>query len=464
MSNLIKGMAWNAAASIASRAAAFGSQIVLGAALAKEDYAVYGVAMSLSALVAAFRNGGTQQVLIQRGYDYAALAPIITYISLLFNIAASLVLILVGWWWARANHLPQLNQVIILMGIAGIVSTHGLVMQAKLAIDHRFKALSFVSGGTGIGRHSLAMLLGLAGMGVWCLSLPIVAESLLTLLLSYVFVRNVPHLQRPTREQFRDILRDTKWLMISSFAVSMVLYGQFMLISLYVDKVNLGEFVFSMQLIQSVGILLMVSISDVHFPRMAKMNHEGASHASFLRYLELSMFLALALSTALAAVAGPVISFVWGAKWHNAILLVQILSALIPATAASTTLCAILAAKSLWRDRTELMFLYLCCDALTIVLFGRTGDLIAICYSFVMMRMLVSLAGSFYVFVWKNENLTRQVITLYMCALPYLGYLTWISWSATKGIVIGMTPLISIGSILVLLFLYRSKSLATRLA
>ena len=94
-----KGMAWQAISVTLSKASNILAVIILGWLLTKEQFAIYALAISASAIITSLRNGGVQPVLIQRGeksfnrtYQYFLRYALLTNASLfLIIIAASFV-------------------------------------------------------------------------------------------------------------------------------------------------------------------------------------------------------------------------------------------------------------------------------------------------------------------------------------------------------------------------------------
>ncbi|MDP3426604.1 MAG: oligosaccharide flippase family protein, partial [Humidesulfovibrio sp.] len=87
------GMLWVAGSAVVGRLASFGSQLVLGWLLTPEDFALYAIAVSVSALLWVVKNGGLREVLTQRGREYDALAPAAWRIALGCNVALALALV-----------------------------------------------------------------------------------------------------------------------------------------------------------------------------------------------------------------------------------------------------------------------------------------------------------------------------------------------------------------------------------
>src|SRR5690606_24569676 len=112
MTGILNGAIWSLSANVAVRAASLAAQVVLGMLLTREDFGVYGIALSLSALLSALSNGGTQQVLIKRWSEFDELAPKINFVALIFNVVSGALLVTLGWYWASAHDMQDLNQLI----------------------------------------------------------------------------------------------------------------------------------------------------------------------------------------------------------------------------------------------------------------------------------------------------------------------------------------------------------------
>src|SRR6187399_688630 len=68
----LSGATWMVVSSTAGRVVALLGQVAIGWLLKPEDFGAWALALAMSSAVMSLRNGGTTQILIQRGHSYAA--------------------------------------------------------------------------------------------------------------------------------------------------------------------------------------------------------------------------------------------------------------------------------------------------------------------------------------------------------------------------------------------------------
>lgn len=349
---LLTGLVWITGATVIGRMAGFVTQIVLGWLLTKEDFGVYAIVLSTAIAVAALRNGGTQQLLIQKGSEYEKLGgPVLKFAST-FNVLAAILLILASFIADRHYQIESLVPMTMVMATAIILGSPVVLLRAKLAIDARFRELSISLAISDITRQLLTMGFALVGFGAFSFTLPLIFEPAVLFLLFYSFIGSLPKLRSSKASEYYAIFMETRWIMLSNLAIALRLNGQYFAISLFETPAVLGIFFFGSQLITSVTAMISVAVNEVLFPGMSKMTNDPILHADVFQMMVKSALIIGCTITVLVIMLAPsVVNFLWAGRWDDASEVVVVLSMAISPIVVSTIAFATLASKALWGQR-----------------------------------------------------------------------------------------------------------------
>lgn len=333
------------------------SQWLLGWLLTQSDFGLYALALSGAAVVNLLRNGGTQQILIQRGPEFAVLVPVVFRVALGFNLLACVVLLL-GPGLAALYHSPDLTWMLACIGPSIPLATPWLIFNAKLSIERRFLALSTIGLLTQFLRQLAAVGLALCGLGAASLVLPVILESLVLSVLGRSCAGAPPKPPQHTpAPSFREIFASSRWIMLGALALAATAQGAYLVIGLFKDPATLGVYFFALQLVVSVATIFMGFIEGLVFPILAALNGER-QRAVYLKAVRDIWFLALPGAILAAILSEPLIHTVWGGKWDAAIPVAQILALSMPAWLLTSLSRSVIEAQGLWRLRLALLGLY----------------------------------------------------------------------------------------------------------
>jgi len=346
----LSGMLWMLFATGIGKFATLITQVVLGWLLTKEDFGLYALALSVSASVALLRNGGTQQLLIQKGTEYTELAPSIFKFSLLFNCMACLFLLFLSPIAATVYKAPELQGMLSIIAVSILLMTPFGILRAKLIIDHRFKETSIVGLISNITRQGSTIVCAFMGLGYMSFIWPILLEPIVLSIVSYYFVRGWVKSKRLTINEFKKIFVDAKWVMLGSLALALFATGEYFVIGLFEDKESLGIYFFGFQLVIVVSVIITSAIETVFLPVLAKLPEKQYKQA-YINTLFLICSISLIISILGFINAEWLINFVWKGKWDQAIFIIEVLILTMPAILLTNFNKVVMESKGLWGKR-----------------------------------------------------------------------------------------------------------------
>jgi len=351
----VSGLAWGALGGLIGKAAGFAVQIYLGWILTQEDFALYAIVTACTTVTAGLVNGGPQRILLQRNARYAELFWVVLVMSFGFNALVCMLLAGAALPMAHLYHASSLAPMLAIIGVATVVSTPGYVFHAKLSGQLRFATIQRLAICSHIVRNASTALFAFFGLGALSFVLPVLVIAVTDTLLAWRVVGPLPKHGPIHRRLAWDILRDSRWMMVGTFAAALIQNGSNMGVSLVGSARELGVYFFGFQLTFALASLLGGSLQQVMVPTLVRMESDAARQRSgFGRAVSATAVASSLLAVALIVAAPAMISLLWDGKWNDAIVVVQILALGIPGLMISWIARAAVEARGAWRTLTVL--------------------------------------------------------------------------------------------------------------
>ncbi len=351
------GMVWATIGTIASKLASLSAQLVLGWVLSTEDFALYAIAISWSTIILALRNAGTQRFLIQKGSGgYDEFASICFKIALLFNGIGFVLLAIAAPALSHLYESTSLNTIIWIIALALPLNTASLVFQAKLSSDMSFGKLTQINIWSAILRHGSMTAFALAGLGPLSFVLPLILIAVFETVAGWYSIGAWPSNRRLTWPAMRDVLRDSRWVMVTSLAGILVMNGDYLAISLLQNKETLGIYYFGFQLSFSLAALFTNGVEAVMMPAFSRLHHDQERQKmAFFKAARILMLGATLACFALVLAATPLIHGLWGGKWDRAIPVVQLLALSLPVKLVVPLCRSLIEGRGEWKFVSKLL-------------------------------------------------------------------------------------------------------------
>lgn len=329
--SVVGGSVWMIANSIVMRVVSLFAQIALGHLLTKADFGLYGMAMSIAAVLTVLRDGGVRQLLIQRQKEYETLAGPVFWMGATFSVITGLLLLAAGPIAAARSGEPEVAILLYLLAISQPIGALGSTLTAKLQIDMRFAAYSVSGAAGGFVRSVGSILLAWFGFGARSFVIPMIPAAVLEFLIPCLLTREQPWRRRPNIKLWPSMLARTSWVMLGAGSLAAFNIGTSIVIGVFVSKEIVGVYFFAFQIVAQVGVVLGNNINYVLFPAFSKIADDPARKQLAVRKaLRQTMLLAAPFSLGLAAVAPALLVFIWHDKWLEAIWPTIISSAAFP--------------------------------------------------------------------------------------------------------------------------------------
>lgn len=177
---MVASVRWAAVAQGARVVAQLISTAVLARLLPPSAYGLMAMAMTVTNLVFLFRDLGTSVAIIQRGELSESMVCTVHWLNVGMGIASAVLLCAGAHPLALVFGAPQLEWMIVLLASVFPIAGIGLVHQALMERNSRFRDLARIEAISAFGGLIVAICLAAAGAGIWSLVCQMVFSTLLS--------------------------------------------------------------------------------------------------------------------------------------------------------------------------------------------------------------------------------------------------------------------------------------------
>ncbi|MCA9293108.1 MAG: oligosaccharide flippase family protein [Phycisphaerales bacterium] len=326
------GVSWFALATMASRAASFVAQVVLGRLLTQEDFGVYAIAIAVATFLFIVRDAGVRDLLVHRASAKGAHDDgSMFWIAAIFNLVLGVIMVLTSGAFAWIYDEARLAPLLIVLAISVPLSTPGSMYYARLRVDMRFRDAASVVTLSAIVRFSSMIVLALMGFGLYSFAIPWTIVSIVEGILGWWFVRRPMWEGPPHFRKWPALLREVRWLLLARFGDFGIYNGDYLVAGKLLTTAAIGVYFFAFQLVAQTALLLSLNVQTVLLPALARLAHEEQRFAGALRrVLRTQAVWASFICFGLASVIEPLEHVLWSGRWAAAVPAMFVLSMAFP--------------------------------------------------------------------------------------------------------------------------------------
>ena len=296
----------------------FGSSIVVARLLSPAAYGLIAMVSPILGFVGTLNDLGFGQAIVS--------APEITprQISALFwrnfflSLGLAAVLGLLAPLIGHFYHEPRTTGITVALAGLLVLGTVGIVPSAILKRQMRFKSLALIDVVSLTSGVAVTITTAMMGFGYWALLLGQLANSLAGIVLACSFARWTPStvITDPT---IRSFVRFGANLTIVNIATYFSMTADNMIVGVVVGKVALGLYDRSYTLtIQPLNQLL-APVNQLSVPLLSRLQHmPDLYRRTYQNMLRIALMLIMPAMLFCVILARPLVSFLLGAKWHDA--------------------------------------------------------------------------------------------------------------------------------------------------
>jgi O-antigen/teichoic acid export membrane protein len=371
------GFSWLTFSMLAGRVFGLIAQYFLGNWLSDDEFGVYFIAISISALVKVFQDGGVPQVLIQRGADdFDRLAGAGFWLSFASGLLVGGLLAVAAPALAYYYEMPELTPLVWVIAAALPLGAPGAMLRAKLRLDLRFQAFAMIVLGWFAIRHFGSIGLALLGLGAMSMVLPLLVNVFFEWIAGYWTTRMAPWTRPPQFHEWPGILRDSAWVIVTSVFRGLSRTGDYLVLGFLVAQGTLGKYGFGYLITTQVVEMLAANLRHIMFPVLSRIAESPErQRRAIIKTTRMLVLAAAPVSLGLAVTIRPIEMLFYNGKWAEAVPLMQILAVAAPIRMFSDILSAALSSKGEFNTTARLTLLeaifLMLSAALSVWLFGE---------------------------------------------------------------------------------------------
>lgn len=324
-SKVFKGVVWASVQRFGGLAISFISNMVLARLLTPDDFGTIGMLLFFLALSQTFIDSGFGSALIQKKEITESDISTVFYINFSISLIVYILLFLFAPAISRYYEVPVLVPLLRVMGITVVIQGFGIIQSTQLAKRMDFKKLAIANLSGTIVLATSGIIAALAGCGVWSLVIRSIANVVTITVLLWLFSN-----WRPSKsfswQSVRDLFGFGGFMLLSSVLLTISNNVQALIVGKLFPARTLGNFTQARTLrnIPSEGIASV--IGQVLYPDFSSHQDNNELLISRLnRSAYYLSFVVVPLMVLCILIADPLIHFVYGSQWDEAIPYFQIL-------------------------------------------------------------------------------------------------------------------------------------------
>jgi len=395
---------------------------VLARLLHPSDFGLMGMVLVVTNFVDMFKDLGTSIAIIQRKEISPVLMSTVFWTNVLISICFTVIIVLIAPIISTVFVEPRITVMMKVISISFIFSGLGVVPQAVLIREMKFRRLAFIENASFLIGAGIGVGMALSGWGVWSLVIQSLSRVLSMTVSLWVLNPIVPH-AKMSLGSLKSIASYS--LNLSGFNVLnyFIRNADNMLIGRYLGSTSLGLYSVAYKWMFLPISFISGIVGNVFFSTFSKIQNDNIRFCRI--YLQLCVSIGLVtfpLLLGMLALAKPLVVVALGPQWEMVAPLLMILSAIGLFQTVGTTVGSIYLAKG----RADLMLKWgLVAGVLVLLSFGiglRWGVLgVALCYSICSLILFYpSLAIPFHLIGLRLSEFGRVMIPIFVMGLSML--------------------------------------------
>ncbi|GAB4191688.1 MAG: lipopolysaccharide biosynthesis protein [Calditrichia bacterium] len=322
---VISGLFWSFVENIANQGVTFIVGLILARILTPFEFGLIGMVMVVIAIAQTLLDAGFSQALIRKKdcsvEDYST----VFYFNLGISIIIYLTLYFSAEVLAEFFNQPELAVIIKVMGLAVIINAFDMIQKTILTRNLNFRLLTKISLISSIISGMVAIIMAMAGYGVWSLVFRSLIFFFLFALLLWIWNGWRPSLIFSIKS-FKELFSFGSKLLASGLIDSIYKNIYALIIGKYFSAIELGYYTRSNQFKNIASQNITAVIQRVSYPALATLQDDNERLTQAYRKLVKStMFIAFTLMLLMGAMAKSMILALIGEKWLQSVVYLQLI-------------------------------------------------------------------------------------------------------------------------------------------
>ncbi|MBL7843307.1 MAG: lipopolysaccharide biosynthesis protein [Cyclobacteriaceae bacterium] len=431
--------------------------------LSKEDFGLLAISSVFLGIINTLATSGIAEYIVYYdGDDRDQKINAAFWLNLLLTLAVIAIVAMTGPVWADFYQNEKIYSLLLLLSVSFFFEMSSTVPRALLRKELEYKTLVYYSSISmtvvSVGKLVAAWL----GFGVYSLALPqaIVSPLLMT---SFFLKKNWKPYTHFGIAHFKAIVKYCRHIIGGRILAKLVNEGDNLIVGKFIGLDGLGIYALAFQLANLVTTNVVVLVSDIFLPLLSKVKGDiERLRQLYGRMIQFLSFISFPLTTALVIGAEPIVYFIYGEKWLDAVVPFQILCAFALGRSLSSPSSSLFNAMG----RPDIGFkftLYFTPVFLASVFLGSQFGVIGVALATTVVRVLgsvISLNLSLNLIQLQLTDLYRIIKSNLISTFVIVGIFSWSFYSdfeSEKWILLFLIPFVLYFHILFQRFLFYSQ-------
>jgi O-antigen/teichoic acid export membrane protein len=323
---MVQGGGWLSSLKVIRKIFSLIRLIIIGRILAPSDFGLMGIALLTMSALETFSTVGFKQALIQKKENTDNYLDAAWTVLIIRGFMVFIIVYLVAPYVAFFFHTPEVKPIIQVLGLVtffqafaniGVIFFHKELEFNKVFI-YRFVGIST----NFIVAVSAAFIL----RSVWALVLGLLAEKVVSLIISYLIHPYRPHLSKDI-EKAKELFGFGRWILGSSIFVFVGNHIDDIFVGRAISAIALGFYQMAYRISNMLETEITQVISSVAFPAYAKIQDQQARlQIAYFRIMRLTIAFSLPITMGMVLLAPEFTRIFLSEKWMPMVTAMQLLA------------------------------------------------------------------------------------------------------------------------------------------
>ncbi len=349
---------WMSAQSFGVKVTATVGNLVLMALLFKEDWGVFALAIAVKALLDITGRIGMRQILVQRHAKFDRWATPAFWMALTAGMIASMLIIGIGPLMADQYDQPDLVWMLVILAANSPILAMGMVPQAKLQSQMRFKAIASIEFTAHVGALLATVILAALNFGPFSFVIPLPFMELWRSAAFWYLAR--PRIRlTPQFRRWKLLMADTSYILVTDVLSRVVSQADYLILGLFHPIALVGAYSVAFRFSTQSMSVVTGNLRQALLPALSKLQSEPTRQLrAFLRAGRMLTAVYTPVALLQAITCEPLLRLLYGEKYLESIPVLQILSISMMLRAINGPSVSLLRSQGRYRTNMLLQIIY----------------------------------------------------------------------------------------------------------
>lgn len=300
--------------------------IIIGRILAPSDFGLMGIALLTMSAIETFSQTGYREALIQKKEDIRGYLDAAWTVLIIRGFIIFIVIYLLAPYASLFFHSPAVVSIIQVLGFAFFFEAFNNIGVVFFRKELEFRKV-FIHRFVGISTNFVvAVIAALILRSVWALVLGLLAEKIVSIIVSYVIHPYRPRFSKDI-EKARELFGFGKWILGSSIFVFIGEHIDDIFVGRVLSATALGFYQMAYRISNMLETEITQVITSVAFPAYAKLQDQAIRlRKAYFRIMRLTMAISIPLAVGMVFLAPEFTMVFLGEKWMSMVIVMQLLA------------------------------------------------------------------------------------------------------------------------------------------